>query len=161
VQKQRVFEIFANASPLSRIFSVANSSSGDTPMRFKRREPFFSFLLDSGLDLLDSIREHIPDNVDHLRDRARSTYETASHRVGRAGGALRGALRGEKDSQLLGKGIALLIGIGIGMGIGVLIAPASGEETRDDIANTVSDCGEKVPERSESPQRATAAGAAE
>jgi hypothetical protein len=34
------------------------------------------------------------------------------------------ALRGEEDSQLLGKGIALLIGVGIGVGIGVLNRPS-------------------------------------
>jgi len=57
------------------------------------------------------------------------------------------ALRGEDDSQLLGKGIALLIGVGIGVGIGVLIAPASGDETQDDIANKVSEFSDKVRER--------------
>ena len=126
-------------------------------MRFRKRAPFISVLLDSGLVLLDSMREHLPDTVNQLRDRAHSTYETATDRIIRASDAL----RGEKDSQLLGKGMALLIGIGIGVGIGVLIAPASGEETRDDIANMASDVGEKVRERSESPQRASAVGAAE
>jgi gas vesicle protein len=56
---------------------------------------------------------------------------------------------------LLGKGIALLIGVGIGVGIGVLIAPASGEETRDDIANKVSEISDKVRERVGNPQDAT------
>jgi gas vesicle protein len=38
--------------------------------------------------------------------------------------------------------------VGIGIGIGVLIAPASGEETRADIADKVSDFGDKVNEPS-------------
>jgi hypothetical protein len=84
-----------------------------------------SVLLGAGLHLLGSLRERLPDDVDDLKERVRDTYDTASQRVGRA----TGALRGEEDAQLLGKGIALLIGVGIGVGIGVLIAPASGEET--------------------------------
>jgi hypothetical protein len=66
-------------------------------MRFKKREPFFSFLLDTGLDLLDSLRERLPDDVDDIKGRVRDSYETASHRVSRA----TDALRGEEDSQVL------------------------------------------------------------
>jgi gas vesicle protein len=43
--------------------------------------------------------------------------------------------------------VALAIGVGIDVGIGVLIAPASGEVTRDDITDKVSDLGDKVRER--------------
>ena len=121
-------------------------------MRFKKREPLFSFLLDTGLCLLDSLGERLPDNVDDIKDRVRDTYDTASHRVGRAADAL----RGEEDSQLLGKVGALLIGVGIGVGIGVLIAPASGEETRSEINDKISDFGDKVRQRTgKNPQGAT------
>ena len=120
-------------------------------MRFRRREPLFSVLLDTGLQLLDSLRDRLPDNVDDLKERVGDTYDTASDRVSRA----TAALRGEEDSQMLGKGIALLIGVGIGVGIGILIAPASGEETRDDIANKVSEFSDKVRERAGNPQVAT------
>ena len=114
-------------------------------MRFKKREPLFSVLLDTGLHLLDSLRERLPDNVDDIKDRVRDTYDTASDRVSRA----TDALRGEEDSQTMGKVVALIIGVGIGVGIGMLIAPASGEETRSDIADKVSDFGDKVRERTE------------
>jgi hypothetical protein len=97
-------------------------------MRFKKREPLFNVLLDTGLHLLDSFRERLPDNVDDIKDRVRDTYDTASHRVSRA----TDALRGEEDSHILGKGI------------GMLIAPASGEETRADIADKVSDFADKI-----------------
>jgi hypothetical protein len=109
-------------------------------MRFKKREPLFSVLLDTGLHLLDSLRERLPDNVDDIKDRVRNTYDTASDRVSRA----TDALRGEEDSQILGKVGALLIGVGIGVGIGMLIAPVSGEEMRAEIADKVSDFGDKV-----------------
>jgi YtxH-like protein len=112
-------------------------------MRFKKREPLFNVLLDTGLHLLDSFRERLPNNVDDIKDRVRDRYDTASHRVSRA----TDALRGEEDSQILGKVGALLIGVGIGVGVGLLIAPASGEETRADISDKVSDFGDKVRER--------------
>jgi YtxH-like protein len=120
-------------------------------MRFKKREPLLSILLGTGLHLLDSLRERLPDNVDDIKDRVRDTYDTASDRVSRA----TDALRGEEDSQIFGKVGALLIGVGIGVGVGLLIAPASGEETRADIADKVSDLGDKVRQRAGKPQGAT------
>jgi gas vesicle protein len=46
--------------------------------------------------------------------------------------------------------------VGIGVGIGLLIAPASGEETRADIADKVSDVGEEVRKATgKKPQAAT------
>jgi YtxH-like protein len=121
-------------------------------MRFRKREPLFSVLLDTGLHLLDSLRERLPDNVDDIKDRVRDTYDTASGRVSRA----TSALRGEEDSQVLGKVGALLIGVGIGVGVGLLIAPASGEETRSEITDKVSDFSDKVRERAgKKPQGAT------
>jgi hypothetical protein len=79
-----------------------------------------------------------------MKDRLRDTYDTASSRVSRA----TNALRGEEDSQILGKVGALLIGVGVGVGIGMLIAPASGEETRAGINDKVSDFSDEVRERS-------------
>ena len=113
-----------------------------------------SVLLDTGLHLLDSLRARLPGNVDDLKDRVRDTYDTASDRASRANDAL----RGEEDSHILGKVGALPIGVGIGVGIGVLIAPSSGEETRADITDKVSDFGDKVRQRTgKKPQDATGA----
>jgi len=111
-------------------------------MTFRRREPLLGVLLDTGLYLFDSLRERLPGNVDDIKGSVRDTYDAASRRVSRA----TNALRGEEDSQILGKVGALLIGVGIGVGIGVLIAPASGEETRADITDKFSDLGDKVRE---------------
>ena len=121
-------------------------------MRFRKREPLFGVLLDTGLHLIDSLRDRLPDNVDDIKDRVRDSYGTASRRVSRA----TDALRGEEDSHIFGTIGALVIGVGIGVGIGLLIAPASGEETRADITDKVSDFGEKVRERAgKKPQSAT------
>ena len=121
-------------------------------MRFKKKELLLSLMVGTGFHLLNSLRERLPDNMDDIKDRARETYDTASDRLGRA----TDALRGKEDSQILGKGVALVIGVGIGVGIGLLIAPASGEETRADITDKVSDFGDKVRERpGKRPQGAT------
>jgi YtxH-like protein len=120
-------------------------------MKFNKRASLLGVLLSSGLYLLDNLREHLPDNMDDIKGRARETYETASDRLGRA----TDALRGREDSQILGKVGALLIGVGIGVGVGLLIAPASGEKTRADIADKVSAFGEKVRNRERKLQGAT------
>ena len=121
-------------------------------MKFKKQESLLNVLLGTGLYLLDSLRERLPDNVDDIKGRVRDTYDTASDRVSRA----TDVLRGEEDSQIFGKIGALLIGVGIGVGIGMLIAPASGEETRADLADKVSDFGDKVRKRAEKAQGASA-----
>jgi hypothetical protein len=112
-------------------------------MRFRKREPLLDILLGAGLYLLDDLRERLPDNMDDIKARARETFETASDHVGRA----TNALRGREDSQIFGRVGAVLIGVGIGLGVGLLIAPARGEEMRADIADKVSDFGEKVREQ--------------
>jgi gas vesicle protein len=113
-------------------------------MRFRNRKPLSSILVSAGLQLLDSLQDRLPDNMDDIKGKVRDTYSTASTRVSRA----TNALRGEEESQIFGKGVALVVGVGIGIGIGLLFAPASGEETRSDIADKVSDLGDKVQQYS-------------
>jgi len=120
-------------------------------MRFRKREPLFSVLLDAGLYLLDSLRDRLPDNMDDIKSRVRDTYDTASDRVSRA----TNALRGEQESHIFGKAVVLAIGVGVGVGIGLLIAPASGEETLEKIGDKVSDLGDKVRETGRKPPSAT------
>lgn len=113
-------------------------------MRFRSRKSVSSILMDAGLQLLDSLQDRLPDNTDDIKRKVRDTYSTASTRVTRA----TNALRGEEESAIFGKAIALVVGVGIGIGIGVLIAPTSGEETRAGIADKVSDLGDKVQQYS-------------
>jgi hypothetical protein len=109
-------------------------------MTLKRQESLLNALLGAGLYLFDNLRERLPDNMDSVKSRVRDTYDTASDRVSRA----TDVLRGEEDSEIFGKIGALLLGVGIGVGVGMLIAPASGEETRADLADKISDFGDKV-----------------
>ena len=119
-------------------------------MKLKKRE-VLGVLLSTGLYLLDNLRERLPDKVENIKGKARETYETASDRLGHA----TDVLRGKEDSQMFGKVGALLLGVGIGVGVGMLIAPASGAETRADIVDKVSAFGEKVSDRKRKPQSAT------
>jgi hypothetical protein len=121
-------------------------------MRFRKREPLLSVLIDTGLQLLASVRERLPDDMDDMKERVRAGYGTASERVSRA----TNALRGEEESHIFGMVGTLLLGVGIGVGIGILIAPARGEETRRDLNDKVSDFGDKIRERTgKKPQGAT------
>jgi YtxH-like protein len=121
-------------------------------MKFKKKELILGVLLGAGLNLLNSLRDHLPDNVDDIKTRVRDTYDTAYDRVSRASDAL----RGEEDSHIIGKVSALLIGVGVGVGVGLLIAPAKGDETRSNISEKVSDFGDKVRQRTgKKPQSAT------
>ena len=119
-------------------------------MRLRKRQSLFNILLDTGLNLIDSLRNRLPDNIDDIRDGVRDTYSTASDRVSRASDAL----RGEQESHLFGKAVAMVVGVGVGVGIGLLIAPASGEETLEEISDKVSEFKENVRQR-KNPQGAT------
>ena len=112
-------------------------------MKFKKKELLLGILLGTGLDLLNNLRDRLPDNMDDIKDRARERYETASDRLGRA----TNILRGKDESRIFSKVGALLIGVGVGVGVGLLIAPASGEKTRSDISDKVSDLGSKIREQ--------------
>ena len=59
-------------------------------MKSKRRESLFSILLDTGLQLVDELRERLPDDIGDVRGRVRDTYDTASERARRAADALLG-----------------------------------------------------------------------
>ncbi len=113
----------------------------------------WNVLLGSGAYLLDSMRDRLSENYGDVKsrardsystasDRARDAFSTASERVSRASDALRG-----EDSNILGTAAAFVLGIGVGVGVGMLLAPASGEETRSNIADKVSDFGSRVRNR--------------
>ena len=86
-------------------------------MRFKNKELVLGVLLGAGLNLLNSLRERLPDNLDDIKTKVMDTYGTASSRVSRASDVL----RGQEDSHILGKVGALLIGVGVGVGVSLLI----------------------------------------
>jgi ElaB/YqjD/DUF883 family membrane-anchored ribosome-binding protein len=108
----------------------------------KKEKMLRDLLIGTGVYLLDSIRERAGDSLDDLTGRARDTYSEASRRASRATEALRG-----EDHHYLGTTAALLIGVGIGVGVGLLLAPASGEETRGTLTNKVQEFGDRVRDK--------------
>jgi ElaB/YqjD/DUF883 family membrane-anchored ribosome-binding protein len=111
-------------------------------MRQRKEKMLWNLLIGTGVYLLETLRERAGDSFDNISDRARDTYDEASKRAGRASNALRG-----NDSNYLGTTAALLIGVGVGVGVGLLLAPASGEETRGTITNKVQEFGDRVRDK--------------
>ncbi|HXY08136.1 MAG TPA: YtxH domain-containing protein [Terriglobales bacterium] len=107
-------------------------------MRSRRDKILFNVLLGTGLSLLDTLRERVAESASSFSERAGETaqdlYETASGRARRAAAAIRG-----EDQRGMHTGLAILLGIGIGVGVGLLLAPTTGEETRNNIAKKVRD----------------------
>jgi len=111
-------------------------------MRLRKENILWNVLLGTGVYLIDSLRDRLADGVDDISDRARDTYSEASKRVSRASNAIRG-----EDHHHLSTAAALLIGVGVGVGVGMLLAPASGEETRSNISNKVQEFGDRVRDK--------------
>jgi ElaB/YqjD/DUF883 family membrane-anchored ribosome-binding protein len=115
----------------------------------RQRTLITNALLGASLYALDSVRDLLSDKArnfgsrardsyDDLRSRANDMYSTASDRFDRANDALLG-----QDHHFVRHATAALIGVGVGVGIGMLLAPASGEETRQNIADRVRDRWER------------------
>lgn len=114
-------------------------------MKFRKENILLNVMLGAGVYLLDSLRGRLADNMEDFRGRARDsygdfrekagdTYETVSERMSRASDALRG-----EDSRVMSTTAAVLVGVGLGVGVGMLLAPRSGEETRNNIAEKMRD----------------------
>lgn len=106
-------------------------------------------LLSTGLYALEQsdsatrkVRKRAADQFDDLRDSAQDAYETATDRVTRASRAIRG-----EDDHMLGNTLRFAAGVGVGIGVALLLAPASGEETRGAIAEKVQGLGDKVRQK--------------
>ena len=112
-------------------------------MKSRREKILMNLLLGGGIYLLEAMRGRMAGTVEDLRAKAQDTYETASDRVSRAADVI----RGEDGSNLLGATTAALLGLGIGVGLGLLLAPASGEETRNTIAEKARDLRDRVSSR--------------
>jgi hypothetical protein len=110
-------------------------------MRLRKENILWNVLIGTGVYLLDSLRDRLSEGVGDFTDRARDTYAEASRRAVRA----REALRGEDHG--MSTGLALLLGVGVGVGVGMLLAPASGEETRGTISHKVHEFSDRMRDR--------------
>lgn len=112
-------------------------------MKLRKEKVLANIMLGTGLYLLDSLRDRLADGAgdvsdrareqfDDLRSRARDSYDVVSDRVSRASDVIRG-----EDHRFMNTAGALLLGAGVGLAVGFILAPASGEETRSNIADKV------------------------
>src|SRR5215467_3153885 len=111
-------------------------------MRLRKENILWNVLLGTGVYLLDSLRDRMVEGVDDITGRARESYGEASRRVSRASEAIRG-----EDHHGMGTAAALLIGVGVGVGVGMLLAPASGEETRSNLSNRVHEFSDRMRDK--------------
>jgi YtxH-like protein len=111
-------------------------------MRLRKENILWNVLLGTGVYLIDSLRGRLADGFDEISDRARDTYGEASRRVSRASDVIRG-----EDHRGMNTAVALLLGVGVGVGVGLLLAPASGEETRNNISNKVQEFGDRMRDK--------------
>src|SRR5215467_5972358 len=116
-------------------------------MRLRREKILWNALLGTGVYLLDSLRDRLSTGMEDLSDRARDTYSEASRRVSRASDVIRG-----EDHSIMGNAGALLLGVGVGVGLGLLLAPTSGEETRNTISSKVHEFGDRVRDKFQEPR---------
>lgn len=85
-----------------------------------------------------AVSDQVKDRVDNVTDTIASKYEDAADRLEAAGAALQG--RSYWPSRAMG----FLLGVGVGAGLGVLLAPQSGNETREAIRGKAVDAKNKV-----------------
>ena len=111
-------------------------------MRLRRENVLWNVLLGTSVYLLDSLRSRLNEGIDDLSDRARDTYTEASRRAGRAMDVVRG-----EDHSRMNAAAAMLIGVGVGVGVGMLLAPASGRETRENISGRVQEFGGRMRDK--------------
>jgi hypothetical protein len=111
-------------------------------MKLRKEKLLWNVLLGTSVYLLDSLRNRLAEGTEDLRDSIREGYGEASRRVNRASDVIRG-----EEHSGLSTVAALLIGVGVGVGVGMLLAPASGEETRGNLSNKVQEFGGRVKDR--------------
>jgi len=87
-----------------------------------------------------AIADRLKDRVDDVTETVASKYEDALDRLESAAAALRG--RNHWPSRATG----FLLGVGVGAGLGMLLAPASGSETRQAVRDRAVDMKNKVVE---------------
>ena len=117
-------------------------------MRRDTRNNLLKTLMGAGLYMLDPLRDRLADRIDEVSERAKDTYDNAVDRVSSVSDRIRG-----RESDTMGNIGWMLLGVGVGVGVGMLLAPASGEETRSNLAGKVHEVGDRVRTRFSSEPR--------
>ncbi len=88
---------------------------------------------DEVMDEVSGVKEKIADKYGDVSDIITNKYQQAADRLDAASDALQGRARWG------GRALGFLVGVGVGAGLGLLLAPASGGETRQAIRDKVVD----------------------
>jgi gas vesicle protein len=103
-------------------------------------------LLKTTLYILDQTAEQ----ADRVADRTSEITDQAKRVVDSAASAIR-----PREDHTLRNIVSFAAGVGLGVGAGILLAPASGGETRSSISDKVKEIGNKVKGRVSTPDFAT------
>jgi len=86
-----------------------------------------------------AIADRLKDRVDDVTETVANKYEDAVDRLESAAAALRG-----RSHWRPSRATGFLLGVGVGAGLGMLLAPASGSETRQAVRDKAADLKNKV-----------------
>lgn len=93
---------------------------------------FLKALLRTGANFLDQASDATTTVKETVRDRAGDFSDRTARLIRR------------RESHVLRDWLTFAAGVGVGVGIGILCAPASGEETRDALADRLQEAGAGV-----------------
>jgi gas vesicle protein len=89
-------------------------------------------------DGVEDITDTVTSKYEDASDAVASKYEDALERLDAAKAALRG------ESQWPSRVAGFVLGVGVGVGLGILLAPASGSETREAFREKAVDMRDRV-----------------
>jgi gas vesicle protein len=91
-------------------------------------------------DRMEDLTDAVAGKYDEVSDKVANKYEDAVDRLEAAADALQG--KGHWSSRVTG----FLLGVGVGAGLGILLAPASGSETRESVRDKATEVKNKIRE---------------
>jgi gas vesicle protein len=89
-------------------------------------------------DTVDDLTDKAASRYDDVSDAVASKYEDAVDRLEDAAAAIQG------KSYWASRVTGFLLGVGVGAGLGILLAPASGAETRESVRDTAVDVTNRI-----------------
>jgi gas vesicle protein len=92
------------------------------------------YILDQADNAASDMRDRVADQVDRVSDQVSDITDRG-----------RRAIYGEDHT--LRNVLTFAAGVGVGLGAGMLLAPASGEDTRSSMRDKVQDIGDRVRQR--------------
>jgi ElaB/YqjD/DUF883 family membrane-anchored ribosome-binding protein len=98
------------------------------------------FLLEQSNRYAPRMRSRMSDSMEDLKDRAKDAYDVIADRVS-------GMTRRQDEHQGLWNVVRFAAGVGVGIGIGMLMAPDTGEQTRNRIAEKAQEIGGNVRQK--------------